>query len=187
MGIIAHLLETELRPERREVVVIGVRQRVRQVDFHAAEPQPVRRGNHLLAQTRQRHRHFDRGAGLKPGTQRDLLIDHAQHAAGLRIDDYHRAVIRTERLDSRPPDRQILAVHEIARRRIGISRFRPGAAPDDRTGDDGRPLGVNDKARRTEAAATGCRCVLTKAVLWTKAALRTGAAAACRLRLHGLA
>ena len=84
----------------------------------------------LLAQSRQRHRNLDGGAGLEAAAGGDLLVHHGQDAAGDGIDHHHRSVVRTQRFHGGAADGEILAIDVVAHGGIGISRFRPGSAGD---------------------------------------------------------
>ena len=74
--VVAEALEAQLLSERREVIVIGMRQRVRQIHAHSRQTELGLRLDDLGAQPRQSHRDLNRGARLKTAAGDDSLIHH---------------------------------------------------------------------------------------------------------------
>ena len=126
--VVAELLEAQFLAERGEVEVVGVRQRISEVHAHAGQPQFRLGLDYLGAQPRQRYRNLDRGARLKAAAGGDLLIHHRQNAPRGRIHRHYRSIVRAQCLHRRAADGQIFAIHAVAFRGIGISRFSPRAA-----------------------------------------------------------
>ena len=68
-----------------------------------------------FAQRRQRHGNLDRGAGLKSAAERQLLVDHGQDAAGIRVGHHDGAVERAERFNRSLADFGIVALGSCRR------------------------------------------------------------------------
>ncbi len=100
VSVVGDLLKTELASERFEVSVVGVRQRGGQIHAAAATESDRRFfRNHAFAQRGQGDGKFDGRAGLRAARQRQLLVDHGQHASAGRLDRDDRAVHVAQRVN----------------------------------------------------------------------------------------
>jgi len=138
-GIVGDPVIAQLLTQVGEVIVVGVRQRVGEIHLAKAEQAELRiRLDDLLAQTGQRHSHFDGGARLEAAAKRQFLVDHGKDAAIGRVHYHYRAVVIPQGLHGGAAHVQILAIHIVALGGIGESRLRPRASRHIGAGEGGR-------------------------------------------------
>ncbi len=122
-------LKPELFAKVREVLIVGMRDRLRHRDGLALGEVIERFAlHHVFAEGGQSDGNFHRGARLITGLERELLIHDREDAAGIGVGHDDAAVQRTEGIDCGAAGEQILAINVIAFERIGVVRSFPDAA-----------------------------------------------------------
>ena len=114
--VVAYLFKSQTPAYGLEIGVVRVRQSFGQVDFPAAAK---RDGSLLLddvlVQRGQSDGNFEGRARLRALRERQLLVDHRQDAAALRIDGDDRAVHVPQRIECRATHNRIFAGGHVVR------------------------------------------------------------------------
>src|SRR5215831_10307303 len=122
--VAADLFEAEFTAEGGKKKIVGMRQRVSQIDARATYWNRVARRDHFLTQSGQSDRNLEGGTRLEAVAQRQFLIQNRKNTTRRRVDDNHRSEMGPKGLLRDAPDCHVLASQVIAIGGVRVSRLR---------------------------------------------------------------